>query len=39
MADGREEYKKLLHQVKECMETGHWPTYDPDWRNPEKFEL
>ncbi len=37
MADGRAEYKKLLQQVKECMETGHWPAYPLDWR--EQVEL
>ncbi|MCK5610929.1 PD-(D/E)XK nuclease-like domain-containing protein [Candidatus Pacearchaeota archaeon] len=36
-SNAREEYKKLLHQVKHCMETGYWPAYSPDWQ--EQVEL
>jgi hypothetical protein len=39
MTRGRVEYKKLLGQVKECMETGYWPPYVLDWREPDQSEL
>ena len=37
MSDAREEYKKLLRQVKHCIETDHWPTHSLDWK--EQIEL
>ena len=39
MTKGREEYKKLLGQVKKCIETGHWPSYVLDWQEPDQNEL